>query len=204
MRLKVKASVVAMILAVGFPATALGPVPDTLAPEFSGQTTAGETVALSDFRGEWVMLEWTNHDCPYVKKHYSSGNMQRTQQTLTEEGVTWISIISSAPGTQGYVTAEEADTLSASRGVYADMVILDPKGTIGRLYEAKTTPQMFLIDPDGMLKYMGAIDDKPSSRQSSLEGATNYALKAWEAVNSGKEVMPKSTQPYGCSVKYAE
>jgi len=195
---------VTILIALGLAAAACadGPAPGKPAPDFTGRLTNGETVTLSDLRGKPVMLEWTNHDCPYVRKHYGSGNMQRTQRALTEGGVTWISIISSAPGKQGYVSAAEADQLSQSRGTYNDMLILDPSGEIGRLYGAKTTPQMFLIDAEGILQYMGAIDDRPSARSSSLEGATNYALQAWAQLKAGNEVSPDSTQPYGCSVKY--
>lgn len=194
----------ATIIAISMSAAGLaeGPAPGRPAPDFTGNLTTGESITLSDLRGKPVMLEWTNHECPYVKKHYSSGNMQRTQRTLTEEGVTWVSIISSAPGKQGYVETEEADQLSVSRGTYNDMLILDPSGDIGRLYGAKTTPQMFLIDADGVVQYMGAIDDRPSARASSLEGATNYALQAWAQMKAGEAVTPNSTKPYGCSVKY--
>ncbi|WP_020399043.1 redoxin domain-containing protein [Kordiimonas gwangyangensis] len=180
------------------------PVVGKEAPLFEGTTSGGATISLEDFRGKPVMLEWTNHECPYVKKHYNSGNMQRTQAALTEDGVTWISVISSAPGQQGYVSADEANDLSESRGVYADYIVLDPDGTIGKLYKAKTTPHMFLIDADGTLQYMGAIDDQPSARESSLEGAKNYALAAWEALKAGETIAETSTKPYGCSVKYAD
>ncbi|WP_262691693.1 redoxin domain-containing protein [Kordiimonas aestuarii] len=178
------------------------PVIGKQAPVFEGMTSSGKTLALQSLKGKPVMLEWTNHECPYVQKHYESGNMQRTQRALTEDGVIWVSVISSAPGEQGYVDAEEANRLSESRGVYADHVVLDPEGTIGRLYNAKTTPHMFLIDELGVLQYMGAIDDKPSARPSSLEGAKNYALAAWDALQSGEKIKETSTKPYGCSVKY--
>lgn len=180
------------------------PVPGKPAPKFTSITTSGETISLAALKGETIVLEWTNHECPYVRKHYSSGNMQRTQRTLTEEGVIWVSIISSAPELQGYVSAEEANTLSASRGSYTTYTILDSDGSIGRLYGAKTTPQMFLINKSGNIDYMGAIDDRPSSRAESLVGATNYLLKAWEELRLGQGVTLKSTKPYGCSVKYAE
>lgn len=197
---------VTILIALGLASAACadGPVPGKPAPDFTGRLTNGETVTLSDLRGKPVMLEWTNHDCPYVRKHYGSGNMQRSQRALTEDGVIWISIISSAPGKQGYVSAAEADQLSQARGTYNDMLILDPSGEIGQLYEAKTTPQMFLIDAEGILQYMGAIDDRPSARTSSLDGATNYALQAWEQLKAGDDVSPNSTQPYGCSVKYGD
>ncbi|SDD67856.1 redoxin domain-containing protein [Kordiimonas lacus] len=196
--------VVSIMLGLNAAVAGEGPTPGKPAPDFTGVLTTGETVTLSDLRGKPVMLEWTNHDCPYVRKHYSSGNMQQTQRALTEAGVIWISVISSAPGKQGHVTAAEADQLSESRGTYNDMLVLDPSGEIGRLYDAKTTPQMFLIDTEGTLQYMGAIDDRPSTRASSLEGASNYALQAWQQLAAGEAVTPNSTQPYGCSVKYGK
>ena len=173
------------------------------APDFVGVDSNGQTVQLTELRGKPVILEWTNHLCPYVRKHYESGNMQRIQRQLTEDGAKWISIISSAPGKQGHVTSEEANNLTASRGVYADRVVLDPEGTIGRAYNAKTTPQMFLIDEEGIVRYMGAIDDKPSSRPSTLDTATNYLLAAWDAFRDGETIKVANTKPYGCTVKYS-
>ena len=182
-------------LSFGLTAAAVAePVVGKEAPLFEGTTSGGGTISL----------ESTNHECPFVKKHYESGNMQKTQAALTEDGVTWISIISSAPGQQGHVSADKANELSESRGVYADYIVLDPEGTIGRLYNAKTTPHMFLIDEDGVLQYMGAIDDQPSARPSSLEGANNYALAAWESLKAGEPIAETSTKPYGCAVKYAD
>ncbi len=180
------------------------PVNDQSAPGFSGVTMTGETISLSDFIGQPVILEWTNHECPYVRKHYISGNMQKTQRATTEAGAVWISIISSAPGEQGHVSAEQAQRLTTERGVYADHVVLDPEGVIGRLYEAKTTPHMFLIDQSGVLKYQGAIDDKPSANPRSLDGATNHVLGAWSEFVDGEEINLAQTKPYGCSVKYAD
>lgn len=193
----------AATVALAFAAVAK-PVNDQPAPSFSGVTITGEVINLSDFRGQPVVLEWTNHECPYVRKHYGSGNMQKTQRALTEAGAVWVSIISSAPGEQGYVNAAEAQRLTAERGVYADHVVLDPEGLIGRAYEAKTTPHMFLIDKEGVLKYQGAIDDKPSANPRSLEGATNHVLAAWAEFADGKQISMAQTKPYGCSVKYAE
>ncbi|MBO6503576.1 MAG: redoxin domain-containing protein [Kordiimonadaceae bacterium] len=194
---------IAVTLAATF-AIAAKPVNDQSAPGFTGVTMTGETISLADFRGQPVILEWTNHECPYVRKHYGSGNMQKTQRAVTEAGAIWISIISSAPGEQGFVGAEEAQRLTAERGVYADHVILDPEGEIGRLYEAKTTPHMFLIDQESVLKYQGAIDDKPSANPRSLEGATNHVLSAWAEFSAGEEIKTAQTKPYGCSVKYAQ
>ena len=126
--------------------------------------------------------------------------MQRIQRRLVEAGASWVSVISSAPGKQGYVTAEEANQLTATRGVYADAVVLDPEGVIGRAYDAKATPQIFLIDELGIVRYMGAIDDKPSSRRASLKGARNYLLEAWTAVKAGERVKLSVTRPYGLSL----
>jgi len=173
------------------------------APEFMGVDSNGQVVKLADFVGKPVILEWTNHQCPYVRKHYQSGNMQRIQRQLTEAGATWISIVSSAPGLQGYVEGDQANRLTAMRGSYADRVVLDPTGTIGRAYGAKTTPQMFLIDEAGIVRYMGAIDNQPSSRRETLNGARNYLLEAWTAFRAGKNIKAAVTKPYGCTVKYA-
>ena len=200
-----KKAALAFVIYVVFPflyVSADTPVVGKPAPAFTAIDSNGHTVHLSDYLGQPVMLEWTNHECPYVKKHYDSGNMQRTQRALTEDGVVWLSIISSAPEKQGYVSAEEANHLTASRGAYASSVLLDPTGAVGTAYEAKTTPHMFLIDEKGILQYMGAIDDKPSARKSSLEGATNYALAAWESLKNAEPIKVTSSKPYGCSVKY--
>lgn len=172
------------------------------APDFTLTDMNGNEITLSDYRGKKVVLEWTNHECPYVKKHYNSGNMQRTQRAVTEDGGVWLSIISSAPGEQGYVSSEKAQALSTERGVYADTVLMDPEGTVGHLFDARTTPQMVLIDEEGIIHYQGAIDDKPSARPSSLEGAKNYLLAAWSEVKAGDDVSEAMTKPYGCGVKY--
>jgi peroxiredoxin len=172
------------------------------APAFEGLTSNGDTITLADFAGQKVVLEWTNHDCPFVKKHYSSGNMQRTQRALTEDGVVWVTVISSAPGKQGHVSAEVANELNQRRGAYVDHVILDPDGTIGRLYEAKTTPHMFIIDEQQVLQYRGAIDSIRSARVSDIPKATNYVMAAHDALKSGRSVADTSTRAYGCTVKY--
>lgn len=180
-----------------------GPEIGELAPDFTAMTVTGEVLTLSELRGQNVVLEWTNHDCPYVRKHYGSGNMQRVQRDLTEDGVVWLSVISSGPGEQGHVSAEEAQKLSATRGVYATNTLLDPEGDVGHLYRARTTPHMFLIDKAGILKYKGAIDDQPSTRLESLDGAHNYVRSAWAQLKNGEEIEISSTKPYGCSVHYA-
>ena len=172
------------------------------APGFTGIDTSGKSHALSDFRGKPVVLEWTNHDCPYVRKHYSSGNMQRQQQTTTGQGVVWLSIISSAPGKQGHVTPAQADALTAERNAAPSAVILDEKGEIGQLYEAKTTPHMYIIDADGKLAYMGGIDSIASTNPADIGKATQYVPAALAQVMNGEPVASSVTRPYGCSVKY--
>ncbi len=149
-----------------------------------------------------MILEWTNHDCPYVRKHYNSGNMQQQQQAATEQGAVWLSIISSAPGKQGHVTPAQADALTVQRNAAPSAVIIDEKGAIGRLYGAKTTPHMYIIDADGKLVYMGGIDSIASSNPADIEKATQYVPAALAQVVNGEPVMPGVTRPYGCSVKY--
>ena len=173
------------------------------APEFSLPDTKGNQHALADLRGSYVVLEWTNHECPFVRKHYGSGNMQGLQKEYTSDGVVWLSVISSAPGEQGYVSGDEADELTRDRDASPSAVLLDPKGTVGKLYDARTTPHMYIIDPNGTLIYKGGIDDRPSTRQSDIDGATNYVRVALAEAKDGKPVSNPVTRPYGCSVKYA-
>ncbi|GHF27861.1 thioredoxin family protein [Kordiimonas sediminis] len=198
------ASIAALFIVSGVPSSASGPVVGQPAPDFTLQDMTGETVSLADYRGKPVILEWTNHQCPYVRKHYATGNMQTLQRDLTEDGAVWLTIISSAPGKQGHVTSEEAQELTTSRGAYSTKVLFDPTGVTGRAYEAKTTPQMFLIDINGLVQYMGAIDDQPSTRVSTLEGAKNYVMEAWTSMKAGEAISETSTKPYGCSIKYPE
>lgn len=172
------------------------------APDFTGTDTAGNKVTLSNFRGKPVILEWTNHDCPFVRKHYNSGNMQKQQRAATGKGAVWLSIISSAPGKQGHVTPAQADALTAERKAAPSAVILDESGDIGRLYGAKTTPHMFIVDADGKLAYMGGIDSIPSTNPADIEQATQYVPIALAQVMKGEPVTSSVTRPYGCSVKY--
>jgi len=158
--------------------------------------------SLSDFKGKNVVLEWSNHECPFVVKHYEPGNMQKIQKQATEDGAVWLTIVSSAEGKQGNVTAEEANQIMDEMGANSTARILDPSGAIGKLYGAKTTPHMFVINKEGILSYAGAIDSDSSFKQSSIEGATNYVMAALKDLNSGKSVEVASTKPYGCSVKY--
>lgn len=172
------------------------------APEFEAETAAGEAVSLSDFIGHYVVLEWLNHSCPFVHKHYESGNMQRLQQQFVSEGAVWLSIQSNAKTKPGYLDAKASLAKSESVGAKASYVILDTDGSIGHLYDARCTPQMFLIDPVGSLIYQGAIDSISSVRMEDIEKAENYLLSAWKNHRAGLAVNPASTHPYGCSIKY--
>ncbi|KAF3886698.1 MULTISPECIES: thioredoxin family protein [Nostocales] len=172
------------------------------APEFTATDSNGKSHKLSDFKGKTVVLEWTNHQCPFVRKHYESNNMQQLQKAATTKGVVWLSIISSARGQQGYVTPQEANQLTKSRNANPTAVLLDPSGQIGRLYQARTTPHMFVIDSKGVLQYAGAIDDKPSTNTADIKSSKNYISDAVNSVLQGKAVANSTTQPYGCSVKY--
>lgn len=173
------------------------------APTFTLPDTYGTSFDLSQFRGEWVVLEWLNYDCPYVGKHYGSGNIPSQQERWTAEGVNWLAIVSSAPGTQGYFEPDVMNARTESEGSHASAVLLDPEGTVGRMYDAQTTPHMFVIDPDGVLRYMGGIDDKPTSRVEDLETATQLVDRALTELMAGEEVSVPVSRPYGCSVKYA-
>lgn len=172
------------------------------APAFAGTDTQGRVHRLSEYRGRTVVLEWTNHDCPYVRKHYGSGNMQQLQRQAAADGVVWLTIISSAPGKQGHVTGRQADELTRSRGAAPHAVLLDERGDIGRLYAAKTTPHMYIIDPRGTLVYMGGIDDRPTADPADIPGARNHVAMALAELKAGKPVSVPVTRPYGCSVKY--
>lgn len=181
---------------------AAGPRVGHPAPEFTAVDTGGDTWSLAGLKGKTVVLEWTNHECPYVRKHYSTSNMQSLQKDARDKGSLWLSVISSAPGKQGHVTAAEADRLTESRNAYPMAVLLDESGEMGRAYKASTTPQMFIIDPDGILLYMGGIDDKPTSNPADVETAENYVRAALNSIASGRGVAQAVTRPYGCSVKY--
>ncbi len=158
---------------------------------------------LSDFAGKKLVLEWTNHGCPYVKKHYKTDNMQKTQKLATAEGDTvWLTVISSAPGKQGHVTGAEANALTASRDAAPTAVVLDPSGAMGRAFDAKTTPHMYIIDAAQTLVYQGAIDDNRSASKSSVAGAKNYVSAALDDLKAGRAVADAETAPYGCSIKY--
>lgn len=172
------------------------------APTFTATDIYGNEFNLEDQKGKIVVLEWTNHLCPFVKKHYETNNMQNTQKTATDNGVIWVSIVSSAPGKQGNVSAEEAQEIVKSTSAHSTTRILDPSGDIGRLYEAKTTPHMFVISTEGNLAYAGAIDNNRSPNPDAVNGAKNLVLAALEDLSLGRVVEVPQTAPYGCSVKY--
>lgn len=176
---------------------------DAPAPAFSATTADGKTVSLSDYKGKTVVLEWTNHDCPYVKKHYGSGNMQSQQKDAAAQGVVWLQVISSAPGQQGFVDGATAAKLNADRSAVPAGTLLDPKGELGKLYGAQTTPHMYVIKPDGVLAYKGGIDSLATADKADIAKAEPYVKEALAAVAAGRKIDKASTRPYGCSVKYA-
>lgn len=173
------------------------------APDFTATDSNGKTQKLSDYAGKFVVLEWTNRGCPYTQKQYNSGNMQRLQHEWTSKGVVWLTVISSAQGKQGYVTAAEENAYVKQVNADPTAVILDPDGTLGHLYDAKTTPHMFIINPQGMLIYNGAIDDKATTDVADIQGAKNYVSLALDEAMAGKPVSVATSRPYGCSVKFA-
>ncbi|MGD0973075.1 MAG: redoxin domain-containing protein [Candidatus Korobacteraceae bacterium] len=173
------------------------------APDFKAVDSNGQSRALSQHKGKYVVLEWHNNGCPYTRKHYESGNMQNLQKEWTAKGVVWFTVISSAPGTQGYVTAAEENAYLREMKASPTAALLDPQGTLGHLYNAKTTPEIFIIAPDGKLVYQGAIDDHPTSDAGDIPKSKNYVSVALTESMSGKPVDEPSTRSYGCSVKYA-
>jgi peroxiredoxin len=185
--------------AIGASAAAKPGVP---APAFSTPDIGGRTINLGDYAGKIVILEWTNDGCPFVGKHYDSGNMQALQRKYTGEGDVWLTVASSAPGEQGYVTPAEAKAdLARWRAAPSDF-LLDPDGVVGRLYDARATPHMVVIDRNGRVAYMGAIDDTPSTRLADVKTAKNYLVAALDEIAAGKPVTVAATQAYGCSIKY--
>lgn len=172
------------------------------APDFTLTDDTGTSHNLSDFKGKFVVLEWTNHGCPFVKKFYSKGDMQAMQAKYTGKDVVWLSIVSSKEGAQGYLTPDGSVKLRKDQDIKATARLLDTSGKVGRTYGAKTTPHMFVINPEGTLIYQGAIDSKRSPRQSDIASAENYVASALDAAMAGKPVAKTDTQPYGCGVKY--
>jgi AhpC/TSA family protein len=194
-------SLIAPLIAPGAPALAAVQT-GRPAPDFTAIDSKGAQHTLAAYRGKTVILEWTNHECPYTAKHYATGNMQALQAAATSSGAVWLTVVSSRPGEQGHVEGPEADRLTTTRNAKPTAVLLDPKGQLGHLYDARTTPHMFVIDGAGTLVYMGAIDDRPTAAQASVKGARNYVREALDAMAAGRPVAVASTRPYGCSVKY--
>jgi peroxiredoxin len=176
--------------------------PKSAAPDFTLTDIQGKEHKLSDFKGKWVVLEWFNKGCPFVKKHYGSGNMQSLQATYTGKGVVWLSIKSSAPGNQGYEVAADSIKTYNELKSKASYVLMDEKGVVGRLYGAKTTPEMFVISPEQKIAYVGAIDNNDSPDPSVIKTSKNYVAKALDSGMSGKAIAVAATKPYGCGVKY--
>jgi peroxiredoxin len=190
-----------LIPTASIPAAAT-PQTGTPAPGFTATDSKGRQHTLAAYKGRMVVLEWTNHECPYTVKHYATVNMQALQKSATEAGVVWLTVTSSRPGMQGHVDGLEADALTDERKAHPTAVLLDREGSLGKLYGARTTPHMYVIDPAGALVYMGAIDDQPSANHASVKVARNYVREALDAVAGGRPVAIASTRPYGCSVKY--
>ena len=178
------------------------PPAGTTAPDFSLADSTGKTQSVSQYRGKYVVLEWFNPDCPFVKKHYGSGNMQKLQEEFTGKGVVWLTVNSSAPWKQGHLTAEQANAKIADTKAKATALVLDPDGKAGQAYGAKTTPHMFVINPEGKIVYQGAIDSKAGDNPAAIASSTNYVKVALEESMAGKPVSIANTKPYGCSVKY--
>ncbi|MCC5906003.1 MAG: thioredoxin family protein [Balneolaceae bacterium] len=179
-----------------------GAVVGESAPGFSVVDAHGNTHNLADYEGQYVILEWLNHGCPFVRKHYDGNNMQELQKKYTDKNVVWLSVVSSAPGTQGYMEPEETIATAEEKGAVPTAILLDSDGTMGRAYDARVTPQIYIINPDGILEFNGAIDDKPTARLRDLEGAHNYLVAAMTSLLNGEPVEVTTNTPYGCTVKY--
>lgn len=202
-RVMLRSAVSAALVAVFAATPALAaPTVGQPAPDFTAQDSKGKQHKLSDFKGKIVVLEWTNHECPYVQKHYKSSNMQGLQKQAAQAGAVWLNVISSAPGEQGHVTGAKADELVASQGAAPAAVLLDPKGEIGKAYDARTTPHMYVIDAKGVLRYAGGIDSIASTKLDDVAKAQPLFKTAFESVVKGEDVKQAVTRPYGCGVKY--
>jgi hypothetical protein len=177
---------------------------DAEAPAFTAQGADGKPVSLAAYRGKTVVLEWTNHDCPFVKKHYDSGNIPSLQKEATASGVVWLQVVSSAPGTQGHVNGATAQQVNKYRDSAPTATVLDPDGKVGRLYGAQTTPHLFILNATGQLVYKGGIDSIASSNAADIPKAQNYVRLALADIAAGRKVAQANTRPYGCSVKYGD
>jgi peroxiredoxin len=201
MKTKFILTIVTSFVAAG--AFALEPPPvGSAAPDFSLPDASGKTHSLSQYKGKYVVLEWFNPECPFVKKHYGGGNMQKLQDAYTSKGVVWLTIDSNAPGTEGSITAEQAQKIAASWKTRQTALLLDPEGKAGRAFGAKNTPHMVVINPEGKIAYEGAIDSKATPNPADIPSSTNYVKAALDESLAGKSVSTPQTKPYGCSVKY--
>ncbi len=201
--MKMMLSACTALAVIAAPASA-APVVGKPAPNFKLADTNGKPVTLSQFRGKTVVLEWNNPECPFVKKHYGSGNMQKAQAAAAKDGVVWLSINSGAPGKQGHMNGAEAKAFLASSGASPTAYLLDHRGVVGKVYDAKTTPHMYIVNKAGTLVYAGGIDDKPTPRPADIEGARNHVLAALSELKAGKAVSVATSRPYGCAVKYSD
>jgi peroxiredoxin len=193
----------ALSLACGFGSAFAAANVDQAAPTFTATTADGKTVDLASLRGKTVVLEWTNHDCPYVKKHYDSGNIPDQQKEAAAKGIVWLQVISSAPGTQGHVDGATAASLNSKRGAAPAATLIDASGAIGKAYGAQTTPHMYVITPDGQLAYKGGIDSIATAKKDDIAKADPYVKLALADLAAGRKVAQANTRPYGCSIKYA-
>lgn len=201
--MKLRLALLSLILSLAISLPAFAEIQTgTKAPEFSLTGIDGQSRSLSEFSGKYVVLEWVNHSCPFVVKHYSSGNMQNLQKTYTDKGVVWLSINSSAAGKQGNMSPEDWKKTQTEKNSAATDTLLDPDGTVGKLYGAQTTPHMYVVNPEGNLIYQGAIDSVESTDATDIPKSQNYVQSALDEAMNGKEVSTPSTKAYGCSVKY--
>lgn len=209
---KSRRALVAMLslaaIGVGAAALVMAPRADAVpsgsaAPAFSVVDASGQTRTLAEFAGRTVVLEWTNHECPFVRKHYETGNMQALQREAAAQGAVWLTVVSSAPGKQGHVTGARAQELTTGRNAAPTAVLLDASGAMGRAYAARTTPHMYVIGADGRLVFQGGIDDRSSADKATVQGARNYVREALAAVRTGRLPAVAAAAPYGCSIKYA-
>jgi len=201
MKTKLLLSAIACLASASLFAADSPPVGST-APDFSVTDSKGKTQSLSQYKGKYVVLEWFNPDCPFVKKHYGSGNMQKLQEEFAGKGVVWLSVDSSAPGKEGNLSAEQAEKKLTEWKTHSTAFLIDADGKAGQAYGAKNTPHMFIINPDGKIIYEGAIDSKASANPNDIPSSTNYVRVALDEALAGKKVSNPTTRPYGCSVKY--
>ena len=199
----VLAGLTVLVATAALAQSASGPQVGAAARDFRLTDSSGRNHSLAQYRGKTVVLEWNNPGCPYVKKHYNSGNMQRSQAAARARGVVWLTVNSGAPGNQGHMNGAQANAFITEQKARPTAYLLDARGVVGKAYAATTTPEMFVITPAGRVAYMGAIDDKPTNKVEDVPGARNHVLAALGELGAGKPVSVARTRSYGCSVKYA-